>query len=346
MTDTTTTPPPRQAGLRGLLPINQELHAALKTPADYGFALPSPTYPIDRTAGITDWGMGGNGPDPTLTANGGQPAGDCGPCAVPYHADEMARKLWQITDSTTEWTSDKVMELYLRYNNGQDNGVDLGSWLLWLFQQGYIEGFVKLDLDQMDAALETFYAVVAGVNLNPQADRQFENHQPWSVGYGDEPDPNRGHAILYLNAQSATGPYKWCTWGGVQASTYGWRHVCVTQAFAVLTKEAAEAMGFPFAEAVADLRALGGTVAEAPPAPQPAPAPATPPQPASPPPPGPAPAPAPQPAAPADSLIAEIESMAHTAIDHIVALVRRMGGHMPEWNPSEEPAPPESEPQP
>lgn len=269
MTDTSTTPPTRQAGLRGLLPIDPELHAALKTPTDYGFALPAPTYPIDRTAGITDWGMGGNGPDPTLTANGGNPGGNCGPCAVPYHADEMARKLWSITDSTTEWTSDKIMELYLRYNNGQDNGVDLGAWLLWLFQQGYIEGFVKLSLDEMDAALDTFYAVVVGVSLNPQADQQFTNHQPWDIGPGDEPDPNSGHAILYLLAQSPTGPYEYCTWGAGQPATKVWRDGCVTQAFGVLTKEAAEAKGFPFAQLVSDLKALGGTAVDAPPQPVP-----------------------------------------------------------------------------
>ena len=50
---------------RGLLPFNPEKHARFKTAADYGFVWPTPVYPIDRSGGITDFGMGGNGPDPT-----------------------------------------------------------------------------------------------------------------------------------------------------------------------------------------------------------------------------------------------------------------------------------------
>ncbi len=30
--------------------------------------LPPPTYPVDVSAGITDWGMLGNGPDPTASS--------------------------------------------------------------------------------------------------------------------------------------------------------------------------------------------------------------------------------------------------------------------------------------
>jgi hypothetical protein len=70
--------PTRTPGLRGRLPKKplaerfniQYLSAYLTSP------LPAPVYPIDVTAGITDWQMLGNGPDPTCTKdpNG---VGDC-----------------------------------------------------------------------------------------------------------------------------------------------------------------------------------------------------------------------------------------------------------------------------
>lgn len=307
---------------RGLLPLDPVKHARFKTAINYGFALPSAIYPIDKTEGITDWGMDGNGPDPTLTVNGGNPVGDCGPSAVPSHADMLTAVLTGENLVANTMTSDQVVDLYFQYTGGQDTGVDLGDWLLWLYQQGTIDGFLKLDLSQMDAALFTFNVVIVGVNLNPQADAQFGTM--WDVGPGDEPDPDDGHAILYLKAQTPSGPFAWCTWGATQPSTLAWKQACPQQAFAVLTKEEAEGVGFPFAALDADLKALGGTaVPLTPPSPGPAPAPA---------PPTPGPGPAPLPPVPnPDGLIAELESLAHEAIDAIISLVERAGGSIPEW---------------
>ena len=63
--------PTRNAGLRGRLPKKppaerfniQYLSSYLTSP------LPAPAYPVDVTAGITDWQMLGNGPDPTCTTH-------------------------------------------------------------------------------------------------------------------------------------------------------------------------------------------------------------------------------------------------------------------------------------
>lgn len=288
-------------GLRGLLPLDPEKHARFRSVEDYGFTLPAPTYPIDKSEGIVDWGMGGNGPDPTLHVNGGNPVGDCGPCAVPDHADLLTAKLTNLP-GFVQMTSDEVVDLYLQYTHGQDVGVDLGDWLLWLFRQGRIDGFVKLGTDAatMDAALALFNVVVVGVDLNDQADNQFSNGQPWDIGPGDGPDPNEGHAILRLGSAGGDGHDLWCTWGAVQPSTAAWSAACVQQAFAVLTKPEAEAVGFPFAQLDADLKALGGTVVNPPPPP---PAPVPEPTPPSPTPPAPepvppAPAPTPPPTPP------------------------------------------------
>jgi hypothetical protein len=116
---------------------------------------------------------------------------------------------------------------------------------------------VKIQLADLDAALETLDVVMVGVNLNPDADEQCENGQAWDVGPGDEPDPQDGHAILYVKATTPTGPFVWCTWGQQQPSTSAWRTACVQQAFAVITDPDSFA---PFYnQLVADLTALNGT---------------------------------------------------------------------------------------
>ena len=247
--------------LRGLLPLDPVKHARFKSATQYGFTFPNPSYPIDRTGGLTDLGMGGNGPDPTLTVNNGQPVGDCGVCAVPMHANMITAVL--AGQDVTKWTmtSDQVVELYFKYTNGQDTGVDLGDWLLWLFNQGLIKGFVKLSLSEMDAALSLGLVVVTGVDLNPQAETQFPN---WSLGPNDLPDSQDGHAILYGYAETAEGPFKWASWGQWATSDLAWKQHCPQQAFGVITDpDLLASNGFPVDSLLADLRVLGGSVVPA-----------------------------------------------------------------------------------
>jgi hypothetical protein len=276
--------------------------------------------------GVDGYGMDGNGPDsPDYTANGGNPVGDCGVAAVPAHANMITAAEAALDLAGNTLSSNQTVTLYFIYQAqlagvawrppavgkewSQDDleqaqqldlGVDLGDWLLWLFShdiagapaapgEGNIEGFLVLNHDEADAALSLGFGVVSGVNLNPQADAQVENGQIWDIGAGDEPDPDDGHAILYVVAESASGPNGWITWGQYQPSSYQWRQKCPQQWFAVLTKELAEAAGFPYAQLVSDLFAAGGTVA---PVPVPVnPAPHAPPPPVDPPPPAPTPVP-------------------------------------------------------
>lgn len=271
---------------RGLKPFSPEKHARFKSMAEYGFSFDTPVYPIDKTGGLTDLGMGGNGPDRTLTVNGGKPAGNCGPNAVPKNVDQTTAVIWGV--AATAMTSNQIMALYFIYQaelagiswrpsgddwvapDDLDQGVDLGDWLLWLLThdidgnkvdpgEGLIEAFAKIELSDLDAALSQFSAVVVGVSLNHDADEQCEEGKPWDIGPGDEPDPSEGHAITFAAAATSSGPYKWGTWGQFQPSTYAWKQKCPQQAFVVLTKDEAEAANFPMAELVADLKALGGT---------------------------------------------------------------------------------------
>jgi hypothetical protein len=292
---------PEHVYKRGLLPFDPAKHARFMTTDQAGFTLPAAAYPIDKSQGIAEWGMDGNGPDPTLTVNEGQPVGDCGPSAVPSHSNMLTAVLAGLALSQWTMTSDEVVTLYLIYTGGRDVGVDLGDWLLWLLThtlagnevavgQGAVEGFVAIPLADLDAALAYFDVVIVGVQLNPDADEQFPG--TWDIGPGDEPDPEEGHAILYLGAQSQSGPFEWCTWGGNQNSTLAWKRACVQQAFAVTTAAEATSKGFAaqFVMMQESLKAMGGQ-GETPPTPTPV----TPPAPPAPSPTPPVPTPGPTP---------------------------------------------------
>jgi hypothetical protein len=263
--------------MRGLLPFDPLKHARFKTARAYGFALPSPTYPINKNpTGITDWGMGGNGPDPSLTIttpNGpGAPVGDCGPCGVPFHADMLTAAILGV--KWTAMTSNQVVQLYLEYTGGQDTGVDLGDWLLWLFNKGLIEGFLKLELTEVDAALDTFDVVVGGWILTDNTDQEFGQGIPFDVSADFPPDPSEGHCMDFEGVVSAGGDTELITWGGSASCTPKFREQCLQQAFAVVTRPQVEAQGGDFDALIADLKALGGTAVTpdvTPPSPEPAP---------------------------------------------------------------------------
>lgn len=271
----------------GLKPFDADKHGRFNSSAYYGFAFPAPSYPIDRRGTITDLGMGGNGPDKALTVNGGKPCGDCGPNAVPKNVNQTTAAL--LGEAYTALTSNQIVTLYFIYQaqlagiawrpsgddwtapDGLDQGVDLGDWLLWLFThdldgnvvkpgEGLIEGFVKLEDDEVDAALGLGFAIVCGVSLNPDADQQCEDGEKWDIGPGDEPDPEMGHAIELGLVEAPEGDVAWGTWGQWQLSTGRWRKRCAQQYFAVLTAEQAAASGFPFVALCSDLKALAGTV--------------------------------------------------------------------------------------
>lgn len=290
----------RIAGLRGRLQADPARLASYRFLNEYG-SLPAPSYPVDVSGGITDWGLDGNGPDPTLTGPYAQYAstglGDCGPASF-AHA-KMAVAAWG-QESEAPMTADQVVDLYLTYTGGQDSGVDLSQFLSYLFKQGLIKGYAKVahtNPEAVDAALSAFHGVIFGVNLTDDANDLFNQGLPWTTANGETPDPTEGHAILKVKAQGEGGNDTWVTWGALQESTAAWTAACAQEAWAICTPEAAAAANINYDALLADLKALGGGQEVTPP-PAPAPEPAPTPEPPAPAP-EPAPTPEPTPAPPA-----------------------------------------------
>ena len=252
-------PTTRSAGRRGRLPVKppaerfniQYLSSYLTTP------LPPPVYPVDVTAGITDWGMLGNGPDPTCTTypNGVR---DCTFAGREHY--RMAKAA--AGGETEQWeTANDLVAEYLTYDHGQDQGAQIADLLLYWYKAGTILGFAPLDHTnpaEVDSAMAAFHGAYAGVNLTNDADQLFGQHQPWTTANGEQPNPNDGHCILKV-AADGTALDSWVTWGGVQRSTLAWTQACLEEAWVVITHEDAQAANLDLGKLQADINALHGT---------------------------------------------------------------------------------------
>ncbi len=252
---------PRTAGLRGRLPVRPEgkkfplkyLHEYLAGP------LPAPVYPVDVSGGITDFGMLGNGPDPTCTIRP-QGVGDC-PWAGRQHY-KMTKAAASGAPMPTE-TSDQLVEEYLAYDHGQDVGGVLADVLLAWYQNGVILGFAPVDHTDRaacDSAMVQFRGLYIGVDLTDDADSLFEAGQPWTVANGEQPDPDLGHCVLRVKS-SGPGPDATSgnvTWGADQESTWEWDAACTVEAWVAVTTED-DIDPAALAAMQADINALGGT---------------------------------------------------------------------------------------
>jgi hypothetical protein len=182
---------------------------------------------------------------------------------------------------------------YLAYDHGQDQGANIADLLLFWYQRGTILAFAPVDHTspaQVDAAMQAFHGMYAGVSLTDDADQLFSDGLPWTVAQGQQPDPANGHCIVKVKADGARDT--WVTWGALQGSTRAWTRACLDEAWVIITQEDADAAQLDIAALRADIDALHGTGGQPPqPAPPPPPVPA-------PVPPAPSPAPPPPPAPP------------------------------------------------
>jgi hypothetical protein len=250
--------PTRKAGLRGRLPKKplaerfniQYLSAYLTSP------LPAPVYPVDVSSGITDWKMLGNGPDPACTThpNG---VGDCVFAGRQHY--QMAKAAAYHEVHRWESSNDLVNE-YLAYGPGKDQGANIGDLLLHWYKADKILAFAPVDHTnpaEVDAAMAAFHGVYVGVNLTDDADPLFEQQQPWTTANGEQPDPGDGHCIVKVKADGSQYD-GWVTWGAIQQSTLQWTAACLDEAWVIMTQEDAYMSDVNLGALRADLDMLHG----------------------------------------------------------------------------------------
>lgn len=265
MTDTTRVP-----GKRGRLPAQRLPMRFVHQYAPHG-ALPPVVYPVDVSGGITNWGMLGNGPDPSCTTHPGG-VGDCTFCGREHY--RMAKAAAGGEAETGE-TSDALVAEYLEYDHGRDDGANIADLLMAWYKAGKILAFAPVNhtsARQVDAAMQAFHGVYAGVSLTGDADQLFGQGLPWTVAQGQRPDTSQGHCIVKVKADGGAGLDTWVTWGALQDSTPVWTSECLDECWVLITQEDAAAASLDIAALRADIEALHGTGGQPAPAPPPAPA--------------------------------------------------------------------------
>jgi hypothetical protein len=252
-------PTARQAGKRGRLPVKppgqrfniQYLSAYLPAP------LPAPVYPVDVSGGITDWGMLGNGPDPSCTSHPSG-VGDCTFAGRQHY--RMAKAAAGKETEQWESSNDLVAE-YLTYDHGQDQGAQIADLLLYWYNAGTILAFAPVDHTNpavVDSAMAAFHGAYSGTNLTDDADSLFGQHEPWTIANGEQPNTSQGHCIVKVAADGSQYD-TWVTWGALQQSTRAWTAACLEEAWVIITQDDANAASLNLPALRADIDALHGT---------------------------------------------------------------------------------------
>lgn len=222
---------------------------------------PLPVYngTDDFTAGVTDWGIGGNAD-----------YGDCG-VVGDYHksmADAFtAGEAHLPVPEAGSATESAIVAEYLSYDDGQDEGVDLGQWLTYRMTHGLaglppIGGFAQVsDFGaEYQSAFHLFGGLYVGIAVSQEMMDEFEEGQPWT---STNTDWIGGHCVPHLARNAKWG--RAITWGADQLFSWdNWR-ATREEAYVIFTPEMVKAPGGVFhgvavAALAADISKLHGTI--------------------------------------------------------------------------------------
>ena len=224
--------------------------------------LPLHNEPVDFTSGVTQWGMLGN-----------DSLGDCG-FAGKVHLDmanawtAKEQPVGNITDTSVWPTAAQVSAAYLAYDNGQDEGVDLGQVLLYwltnpLANLAPIGGFAQVQChgNEYESAMAIFGGLYTGIAVSQEMMDEFEEGHPWT---STATDWIGGHCVPHLARNAQWG--RAITWGADQLFSWANWKACAQEAYVVFTPEQMEAPGGVFngvnvSQLKADITALHGTLA-------------------------------------------------------------------------------------
>lgn len=237
--------------------------------ADY-LVDPLPVWdgPDDFTGGREDWGMLANGPDPLVTNQGPdfEGLGDCGVAGDYHKAMADAATAGETVPSIDGQVPNEIATEYMAYDGGQDDGVDLGQWLLYRMTHSLaglppIGGFAQVSDSgaEYQSAFHLFGGLYDGITVNQEMMDEFNQGVPWS-----STDPNwiGGHAVPHLKRNAKLGGC--CTWAAIQLFTWTNWKATREESYVIFTSEIMATPGGTFhgvnvAQLKADLASLHGT---------------------------------------------------------------------------------------
>jgi hypothetical protein len=172
-------------------------------------------------------------------------------------------------------TAAEVIATYLAYDGGQDNGVDLGQWLLWRTKNPIgplppIGGFAQVSVvePEYSSALHVFGALYDGVLISQEAMDEFEAGEPWT---STATDWVGGHCSPCLKlpktsgAPNVPGYGRRYTWSKSWLFTWDWWRATREESYVIFTPAQMNAPSGVFnnvkvAQLKADIEKLHGTL--------------------------------------------------------------------------------------
>lgn len=214
----------------------------------FGGGLPKPPAKVDVPSNVT-WGMDGN-----------DQYGDCGVAGIKHGFQNAAL----VTSAKEDFPTDQqVVDYYLKYTDGQDNGVVLSDFLKYVEQNKFyghtLSAYAPVqytDTPTLQFAINAYTFAYTGIVVTPEMQEAFQNGQPWELDtvLGE---PEGGHCVPLCGYDSK---YLYCvTWGAIQPIAYSaWSHIA-SEAWAAISGELAsgDARGLNLDALKQDISKLG-----------------------------------------------------------------------------------------
>lgn len=219
----------RPVGKYGLLPghVPDSLHDLTWYAAGVLSRAPSEVEPpAPGKAG--DWGMDGN-----------DTVGDCG--VAGFHHGDMA-----VSDDTATpqlpVTADELVQYYLTYTGGQDNGVVLADFLAYVQQNNFfgrkVAGYAPVsiaDFATLQFTVNAYGYAYCGIQVTDRMEQAFSDSTPWTASMFTHGNVQGGHCVPLVGYDDTS---LYCvTWGRVQAILYSAWHLISMEAWAVIMGE-------------------------------------------------------------------------------------------------------------
>jgi hypothetical protein len=221
--------PVRPAGLK-------DLDAYFTSP------LPAPPAAV-KPPGVKNWGMLGNGPDPsvTWTGDGFDNSQGCGDCTKAGEAHAYDALTWDegLKEALHHPSSNQVVSAYFAESGGQDTGLACGDVLQKAYHVGAfgqkIDGYGVFDHNNQSLikqVVATFGVVYIGIQCPASAQQQAMNDETWSVVPGSPIEG--GHCIIIVGYDDAEGVFYIVSWGQVFKATYAFIAKYIDEAWALI----------------------------------------------------------------------------------------------------------------
>lgn len=211
-----------------------------------------PAAPVIRPVpkpGTGDWGMDGN-----------DTYGNCG--IAGFHHGDMCVE-YDTGTPVVPITADQLVQYYLTYTGGEDNGVVLADFLAYVKKTGFfghtIAAYAPVsiqDIKTLQFAVNAYGYAYTGIQVTSGMEQATQEGRPWIPTDWDASQVLGGHCVPIVGY--GLDELWVVTWGQLQSVSYAMWPLISTEAWAVISGEIAAKgnHGISLASLQADLAQL------------------------------------------------------------------------------------------